>query len=75
MAKAGATAIQIARGSEYTVGSSANVLYFASGGSADYALGVEQIPISITMELPSGGEEGFSNIMNSFILLIIRKYF
>ncbi|KAG4072020.1 hypothetical protein HA402_010957 [Bradysia odoriphaga] len=59
VAKAGAKAIRRATGSRYTVGSSTNVLYAAAGGSDDYALGVAQIPISITMELPSGGRIGF----------------
>ncbi|KAJ6634660.1 Carboxypeptidase B [Pseudolycoriella hygida] len=54
VAQSGASAIRKASGSQYTVGSSTNVLYAAAGGSDDYALGVEEIPISITMELPSG---------------------
>lgn len=52
-------AIQKATGTQYTVGSSTNVLYAAAGGSDDYAHGVEGIPISVTMELPSGGGQGF----------------
>lgn len=59
VARAGALAIQKATGTRYTVGSSTNVLYAAAGGSDDYAHGVVGIPISITMELPSGGRTGF----------------
>ncbi|XP_050335204.1 carboxypeptidase B isoform X2 [Bactrocera neohumeralis] len=57
IARAGAAAIKTATGTEYTVGSSTNVLYAAAGGSDDYALGKAQIPISITMELPSAGQQ------------------
>ncbi|XP_055841090.1 carboxypeptidase B-like [Episyrphus balteatus] len=59
VARAGAKAIKMATGTRYTVGSSTNVLYEASGGSDDWALGVAGIPISITMELPAGGS-GFN---------------
>lgn len=34
------------------MGSSTNVIYPAAGGSDDYALGVCNIPVAITMELP-----------------------
>lgn len=44
------------------------MLYAAAGGSDDYALGVVNIPISITMELPSGGATGFVE----FIFKIMR---
>lgn len=60
VAKTGALAIRKATRTRYTVGSSTNVLYAAAGGSDDYAHGVEQIPISITMELPSGGGSGLN---------------
>lgn len=60
VAKAGADAIRKATGTRYTVGSSTNVLYAAAGGSDDYALGIKKIPVSITMELPSGGSTGFN---------------
>lgn len=60
MATAGADAIRKATGTSYTIGSSTNVLYAAAGGSDDYALGVKKIPVSITMELPSGGSTGFN---------------
>lgn len=38
-------------------------MYAAAGGSDDYAHGVEKIPISITMELPSGERTGFVNFL------------
>ncbi|XP_067613427.1 carboxypeptidase B1-like [Eurosta solidaginis] len=59
VAQAGAVAIKKATGTDYTVGSSTNVLYAAAGGSDDYALAKANIPISITMELPAGGN-GFN---------------
>lgn len=68
VAKAGARAIRKATGSRYTVGSSTNVLYAAAGGSDDYAHGVVQIPISITMELPSGGRIGFIEPIIHYIM-------
>ncbi|XP_017027305.1 carboxypeptidase B1 [Drosophila kikkawai] len=55
VAQAGAAAIKSATGTKYTVGSSTNVLYAAAGGSDDYAFGVANFPVSITMELPAGG--------------------
>lgn len=60
VAQAGAAAIKQATGSRYTVGSSTNVLYAASGGSDDWAYAVAEVPISITMELPGGGTGGFN---------------
>lgn len=59
VATAGANAIRDATGTRYTVGSSTNVLYAASGASDDYAFAIQKIPISITMELPGGGLVGF----------------
>lgn len=55
MAKIGASAILEATGTNYTVGSSTNILYPAAGGSDDYAYAKAKIPIAITMELPAGG--------------------
>lgn len=55
VAMAGYNAILQATGTNYTVGSSTNVLYVAAGASDDYAFGFNNIPISITMELPPGG--------------------
>lgn len=59
IAEAGANAIKQATGTKYTIGSSTNVLYKAAGGSDDFMLAVANIPISITMELPGGGNSGF----------------
>lgn len=59
VARAGANAIKVATGTSYTVGSSTNVLYAASGASDDYAFAVKHIPVSITMELTGGGTFGF----------------
>lgn len=72
VAKAGASAIRKATGSQYTVGSSTNVLYAAAGGSDDYAHGVAQIPISITMELPSGGgDKGFVELIFKLLCFLL----
>jgi len=48
-----------AMGRGYTVGSAAKVLYPASGGSDDWALGGAGIPYSYTIELPDTGTYGF----------------
>lgn len=71
VAKAGASAIRKTTGSRYTVGSSTNVLYAAAGGSDDYAHGVEQIPISITMELPSGGGSGYIELIYEILRFLL----
>lgn len=60
VAMAGRKAMYEATGTNYTVGSSTNVLYAASGSSEDYAHGVVGIPIALTMELPAGGFIGFN---------------
>lgn len=60
VAQAGATAINEVTGANYTVGSSTNVLYAASGGSDDWAFAVAHVPIAIVMELPRGGSDGFN---------------
>lgn len=52
-------AIKAQTGSKYTVGSTANLLYYAAGVSNDYGWGVAKIPMSLTWELPGGGQHGF----------------
>ncbi|XP_047115367.1 carboxypeptidase B-like [Schistocerca piceifrons] len=56
---AATAALAAVRGTQYTVGSSANVLYFSSGSSRDYAKGVPGARFSYTLELPEGGASGF----------------
>ncbi|KAI9551430.1 hypothetical protein GHT06_021763 [Daphnia sinensis] len=46
-------------GTQYTIGSSTNVLYVASGGSDDWAKGGAGIPYSYTVELRDTGDFGF----------------
>ena len=46
-------------GTNYTVGSSTNVLYEAAGGSDDWAHGVAGIKYAYTMELRDTGDHGF----------------
>jgi carboxypeptidase A2 len=49
ISRVGADAIKAATGTKYTVGSSTNVLYAASGGSDDYMFAAAKIPIAITV--------------------------
>lgn len=53
------TAIYAVDGTRYTVGSSTNVLYAASGASDDWVFAVGGAPLSYTLELPGGGSYGF----------------
>lgn len=46
-------------GTQYTIGTSTNVLYVASGGSDDWAKGAAGIPFSYTVEMRDTGEYGF----------------
>lgn len=59
LATAGARAIKKVHGTSYTVGTSTNVLYTASGGSDDWAKGSAGIKYSYTMELRDKGRYGF----------------
>ncbi|XP_063877533.1 carboxypeptidase B-like [Scylla paramamosain] len=54
-----ATAIQKQQRKRYDVGSAAEVLYAAAGGSDDWAAGVAKIPLSYTIELRDTGSGGF----------------
>ncbi|XP_059476757.1 carboxypeptidase B-like [Neocloeon triangulifer] len=53
-------AIQSVNGNSYTVGTAANVLYFAYGTSHDWAYEQGNVPLSYTIELPGGGLAGFN---------------
>ncbi|CAB3381395.1 Hypothetical predicted protein [Cloeon dipterum] len=53
-------AIESVNGNSYTVGTAANVLYFAYGTSHDWAYAKANVPISYTIELPGGGLAGFN---------------
>lgn len=59
VASAGITGIRQYRGTSYTMGRVANVLYPASGGSDDYAMAACGIPFVYTIELPDKGWRGF----------------
>lgn len=59
------------RGTVYTVGTSANILYEASGGLDDYAYGNLGIPMSFTLELPG---ENFQ-VATSDIIHICKETF
>jgi len=56
---AAASAIRQRYGTEYTVGSTAEVLYFNSGSSRDWLKGVHNINVSYTIELRDTGNYGF----------------
>lgn len=52
-------AIAGVNGTRYTIGTTYNVLYAASGISPDWAKGSLGIDLSYTIELPGGGQYGF----------------
>lgn len=55
VAQRASNAISNYRGTRYTIGSSSNLLYEASGGLDDWAYGSLGIPLSYTVELPGNG--------------------
>jgi len=55
----GANAIKSVNGRSYTIGSSAQILYVASGGSEDWTRGTLNILHSYCLELPPTGGTGF----------------
>jgi len=55
----GASAIERVNGRKYTIGSSAQLLYIASGGSEDWTRGTLGIVHSYCLELPPTGGTGF----------------
>ncbi|XP_061185489.1 carboxypeptidase B-like [Saccostrea echinata] len=58
-AKIGTSALSELYGTQYTVGSSTNVLYSAAGGSDDWAKGGAGVKYSYTIELRDTGAHGF----------------
>ncbi|CAF1475404.1 unnamed protein product, partial [Didymodactylos carnosus] len=58
-AKIGADALRSVNGRSYTIGSSAVLLYVASGGSEDWTRGALNIKYSYCLELPPTGGTGF----------------
>ncbi|XP_075163681.1 carboxypeptidase B [Haematobia irritans] len=71
VAQRAASQIAKYRGTIYTVGTSANILYEASGGLDDYAYGNLGIPMSFTLELPG---ENFQ-VASSDIIHICKETF
>ena len=59
------------RGTAYTIGTSAGILYEASGGLDDYAYGNLGVPMSFTLELPG---ENFQ-VAHSDIIHICKETF
>lgn len=52
-------AIQAARGTNYIIGNSADILYTANGATDDFAAGVVGATLAYTLELTGGGSTGF----------------
>lgn len=46
------TAISKVQGTNYEIGTAANLIYESSGGVDDYAAGVLGVPLTFTIELP-----------------------
>lgn len=59
IARAGMNALAEVRGTTYRFGTSAILMYPASGGSDDYAYSKANIEIAYTIELPDTGRRGF----------------
>ncbi|XP_064487468.1 carboxypeptidase B-like [Ornithodoros turicata] len=59
VARIATEALKQVHGTQYTVGTSTNLLYVASGGSDDWAHGEAHIPFSYTVELRDKGRYGF----------------
>jgi len=59
VADAGVEALKAVNGTEYTVGCIPCLLYVASGGASDWALGAANVPYSYSMELRDTGRYGF----------------
>lgn len=55
----GNEALKSLYGTEYTIGCIPCILYIASGGSADWALGSAGVPLSYSVELRDTGRYGF----------------
>ncbi|KAK8782959.1 hypothetical protein V5799_015700, partial [Amblyomma americanum] len=59
-ARVATAALEKVHGTKYNVGTSTSLLYVASGGSDDWALGEAQIPYAYTVELRDTGRHGFT---------------
>lgn len=59
VANAGMSGVYSLRGTSYKFGTSAILLYPASGASDDYAYTIAKIKLAYTIELPDTGEYGF----------------
>nr|CAD7259241.1 unnamed protein product [Timema shepardi]CAD7570359.1 unnamed protein product [Timema californicum] len=59
LAEKGVEALEAIRGTDYLLGTAAELLYTAPGGSDDWAKGVAGIKYSYSIELPDTGDYGF----------------
>lgn len=69
-----AAAIASVAGTQYTVGSSIEILYAVSGSSKDWVMGLTDIGLAYTVELPGGGTAGF-DLPPSRIDPVVRETF
>ncbi|KAK7862003.1 hypothetical protein R5R35_013543 [Gryllus longicercus] len=70
---AAAKAIEAVRGTKYTVGGSADVLYYTSGSSQDWAKSGAGIKYSYTVELPRGGT-GFDPPASAILPVVTETF-
>lgn len=61
-------------GAVFAAGSEANVNMFKSGTSADYASGVDHVPLAYTIYAPRGGPNGW-DVPESQIQTIVEQIF
>nr|CAD7194051.1 unnamed protein product [Timema douglasi] len=59
LAEKGVEALEAIRGTDYLLGTAAELLYTAPGGSDDWAKGIAGIKYSYSIELPDTGDYGF----------------
>jgi len=74
VADAGAKAIVHSTNGIYSYGSTYYVLYPTSGDSADFALGVVNATVAMTMELPAAGFLGFDPWVSQIERLVTESW-
>lgn len=70
-----ADAIYLETGNRWRVGSEVNLNFAASGVSADYAAGVDNVPIVATMFLPRGNDVNGWDVPATRINAIVDEVF
>ncbi|XP_033160952.1 carboxypeptidase B [Drosophila mauritiana] len=74
VADAGAKAIIYSTNGIYSYGSTYYVLYPTSGDTADFALGVVNATVAMTMELPAAGFQGFDPWVSHIERLVTESW-